>query len=195
MALVQRNTHERILAFSKILQAIREDDLWTAAWCMSKFLKTPHVLSPSERKLLQDDYSYRMNRVRDATNLLESLAFKHAKEDHDDWLEKGNPFPAVEEASFRKHGGNPIDRLLDEICTYSRSAGYLRAIINMKVRLPPLTSAEDGVEVFELEAMGPSPGVKNVENLDVSELDWEIIRHEEVCQGAYQGQQWTTPNI
>ncbi|EFP93946.1 uncharacterized protein PGTG_19876 [Puccinia graminis f. sp. tritici CRL 75-36-700-3] len=203
MALIQRNTQERDLAFLKIQQAIREDDLWTAAWFMSKFLKTPHTLSASKRHLLQQEYSHRMNRVRDAANLLEELACKHAKEDHNDWLENGTTFTTVEESSFRKNGERTIDRLLDDIRAYSRSAGYLRAIINMEARL---TSAKDG-EVFELEAMGPSPGVKNLEklkkiptdlvfrtSLDMSELDWEVIRPEEVCQGDYQGRQWTTPN-
>ncbi|KAA1109889.1 hypothetical protein PGT21_001812 [Puccinia graminis f. sp. tritici] len=158
MALVQRNTHERILAFAKIQQSIREDDLWTAAWSMSKFLQTPHVLSASERQWLQEEYSCRMKRVRDAVNLLERIAVQHAHEDFDDWLNNGNTFTRVEEESFKKHEEKST-QLLQQISTYGRSAGYLRAIIGMKVRLD---SAHNG-DLFELEAMGPSPGLKNLE--------------------------------
>ena len=158
MSLVRRITHDRSMAFGKIQQSIREDDLWTAAWCMSKFLRTPHVLSASERQWLQEEYTYRMNRVRDAVNLFERIARQHAADDFYDWLEMGNPFALVEEESFKKHE-KEASKLLQEIKTYSRSAGYLRAIINMKVGL---ASPQDG-EVFELEAMGPSPGLKKIE--------------------------------
>ncbi|KAI9617814.1 hypothetical protein H4Q26_012678 [Puccinia striiformis f. sp. tritici PST-130] len=188
MALVQRITHKRLLAFTKIQQAIREDDLWTAAWCMWSFLKTPHILLSSERQMLQEEYSYRMNRFRDATNHFLEVCFEHAKEDQKAWIVNGRTFAEVEEASLRKHEKNTIE-LLKEISTYGRSASYLRAIINMKVELP---LAQDHGEVFELEAMDSSPGVKNLKNLELPENDWVVVRPEEARQGDYQGHQWTT---
>ncbi|KAI7934071.1 hypothetical protein MJO28_017305 [Puccinia striiformis f. sp. tritici] len=187
MALVQRITHGRVLAFTKIQQAIREDDLWTAAWCMWKFLKVPHVLSASERKMLQEEYSYRMNRVRRTVNFFTDLCFGDAKKDHGAWLKNGQTFTAVEEESLRRHEEN-TKVLLKAIGTYGRAAGHLRAIINMEVTLP---SAQDG-EVIELEAMAPSPGVMNLQHLEVPEDGWVEIRPEEAHQGDYLGQQWTT---
>ncbi|KAI9626764.1 hypothetical protein KEM48_010229 [Puccinia striiformis f. sp. tritici PST-130] len=129
MALVQQNSYKCALAFSKIQQAIRGDNLWTAAWCMYKFLKTPHSLSAIERLALQQEYTYWMNRAQDAFNFIERLGFKHATEDINDWLKHGKPFTAV-----------------------------------------TLESASDG-EVFELQAMGSSPGVKNLKNLELVDLD------------------------
>ncbi|POV93973.1 hypothetical protein PSHT_16504 [Puccinia striiformis] len=117
MALVQQNSYKCALAFSKIQQAIRGDNLWTAAWCMYKFLKTPHSLSAIERLALQQEYTYWMNRAQDAFNFIERLGFKHATEDINDWLKHGKPFTAVEEASLRKHGDKSIDQLLDLIYT------------------------------------------------------------------------------
>ncbi|EFP87835.1 uncharacterized protein PGTG_14550 [Puccinia graminis f. sp. tritici CRL 75-36-700-3] len=190
MELVQRITPERVLAFTKIQQAIREDDLWTAAWCMWKFLRVPHVLLAKERKLLQEEYSYQVDRFQGAVDFFAELCYQHAKGDHHDWLENGTPFAAVEEGSFSQHEENSIQPL-KVISTYGRSAGYLRAIINMKVTLP---SVQDG-ELFELEAMGPSPGVINVKNLEIPDHDWVIISPEEARRGAYHGHQWTTKEL
>jgi hypothetical protein len=165
-----------------------------------------------ERKLLQEEYSYQMDRFRGAVNFFAELCYQHAKGDHHDWLENGKPFAAVEEGSLSQHEENSIQPL-KVISTYGRSAGYLRAIINMKVTLP---SAQDG-ELFELEAMGPSPGVINVKklvsdkflglisyllthwgfwtSLEIPDHDWVIISPEEARRGAYHGHQWTTEEL
>ncbi|KNZ52933.1 hypothetical protein VP01_3398g2 [Puccinia sorghi] len=42
--------NKHIVAFAKIQQAIQEDDLWSAAWKMSKFLKVYPSLSKRKSK-------------------------------------------------------------------------------------------------------------------------------------------------
>ncbi|KAI7933427.1 hypothetical protein MJO29_016872 [Puccinia striiformis f. sp. tritici] len=78
MALITRQSQEHWLAFVQIQQAIQEDDLWTAAWYMSKFLKTPLILSTRITRLLLDEDNYRVLVFDQKVDLLIEMARGHA---------------------------------------------------------------------------------------------------------------------
>ena len=95
--------NERIAAFGKIQQAIREDDLWSAAWNMSKFLKAYPSLSKSESKWMKVEYTSRIQRAHDCVKLLEQTSREHAKQALSKWLGDGICFAEVEKESISIH--------------------------------------------------------------------------------------------
>ncbi|OAV93477.1 hypothetical protein PTTG_27287 [Puccinia triticina 1-1 BBBD Race 1] len=187
MALVRSQSEKRLTAFSRIHQAIQEDDLWTVAWYMRSFLLMPHVLSNLEEKILLAKYDFRVKLFEEKLDLLKEMARGHAREDFEDWLQNGKVFGQIEQQSHAKHQ-QEVGKLLVAISTYGRSVAYLYEIINMKVALPESPIEKD---TYKLQAMGRSPGSGNLQKSATSFNGWVLIRREEAGAGDYQGGEWT----
>ncbi|WAQ93277.1 hypothetical protein PtA15_18A335 [Puccinia triticina] len=155
---------EHKLAFEKIHQAIREDDLWLAAWWMSKFVKKGYRLTHEQLERLELERKYCNNNAIDLAMALDRLAGRNAGFDFDEWLKKGTPFQTIANASLKNWQNGPkAKRLQTEIDTYSCAAGYIEAIISMGTinQADKLKVDSEWVEVIEMEAMGATPSVEN----------------------------------
>ncbi|WAQ89875.1 hypothetical protein PtA15_11A567 [Puccinia triticina] len=177
-------------------QAIREDDLWLAAWLMQKIVQKPYKLTKDQTKLLEAEQIHRFNLAHTAFLALISTAQNDAQEDFNNWFQKGSTFESIEQASWKKHSDGPeILKLRKAIKAYARAAGYLTKIISMSNQ--PTMKATEAIEMeeneaIEMEAMGSAPSAKTMECAKLEDEEWIIIRQEEAQKGGYYGLQWST---
>ncbi|PLW23423.1 hypothetical protein PCASD_14739 [Puccinia coronata f. sp. avenae] len=182
-------TEECTLAFKKIKKAVRDSNIWQAAWQMRKFLRQ-YTLTRHELKWLNNNLMDWVKQLENAVNNLQLVALRHAQEDFWQWLEDGNPFLAVERASYKKHYNNPeIAHLQQSISSYCRAAGYIKGIIKMNSSCGvELSMVEKRNEGIELEAMGACPGVEASKTLIAEDVDWEFIEKHDTWEPLTQ---WT----
>ncbi|WAR63585.1 hypothetical protein PtB15_17B185 [Puccinia triticina] len=167
---------ERALAFKNIKMAVRDSDIWKAAWYMGRFLKRSYTLTHDKLRWLKEEHIDRVKKLEAAVTELQKMALGHAEEDFQNWIEKGAPFSMVEQASYNKHFNNSnIAHLEKTITTYCRAAAYMKAIIEMKSTLAGLSMVEKTNGGIELEAMGACPGVEAYQNMEIEDIDWEFI--------------------
>ncbi|PLW37672.1 hypothetical protein PCASD_12198 [Puccinia coronata f. sp. avenae] len=80
-----------------------------------------------------------VKQLENAVNNLPLVALRHAQEDFWQWLEDGNPFLAVERASYKKHYNNPeIAHLQQSISSYCRAAGGMKGLNLRRWELAPV---------------------------------------------------------
>lgn len=146
--------------FSKVQQAIREDDMWLAAWLMARFTrKLGYKITKNQLEWLEREHIRRCDEVRQACIALEKTAQKNAQDDFHNWLDNASPFQDIEYRSWLKHcEGEDVQHLKHKISIYSRAAGYLREIINLAGQKPKRDPSDD----IQLDAMGSAPSTKSI---------------------------------
>ncbi|PLW11622.1 hypothetical protein PCASD_25236 [Puccinia coronata f. sp. avenae] len=151
------------LAFNKIQQAIREEDLWLAAWLMARFInKHEYQLMPSQLTWLNGELSQRRREVQNTCLALEERAQRDARDDFHKWFSTGLMFREISDRSWDNHTyGFELWRLRTKLAVYSRAAGYLQEIILMATRK---RDRKSGVSLeLELEAMGCAPSTHSIQ--------------------------------
>ncbi|PLW46642.1 hypothetical protein PCANC_14367 [Puccinia coronata f. sp. avenae] len=181
---------DQLDAFAKIQQAIREDDLWLAAWLMARFTRRlEYTLNPDQLKWLQDEHTRRQNEVRQACSALEKNAQEDAREDFHQWLNMASPFQPIVDTSWMKHTSSPkLLELRESVAIYSRAAGYLSKIINLAHNRPHKNAPDE----VQLEAMGSTPSDNPILLAILEDEEWIVIQKQEAQQGDYYGSQWST---
>ncbi|KAG0145787.1 hypothetical protein CROQUDRAFT_45302 [Cronartium quercuum f. sp. fusiforme G11] len=130
--MAQQNPNQ-LLAFSKIQQAIHEDDLWLAAWMMAKFIqKSGYKLMKEQLQWLESEHAQRSTQAHNACLALETIAQHDAREDFANWFDNGTPYQVIMANSWKKHTqGSTALHLQKTIVIYSQATGYLKEIISM----------------------------------------------------------------
>lgn len=187
--LIETPGNERQLAFKRIEQAIRQEDLWGAAWYTAKFLRKLYTMTVNEKKWILSDYHHRVGQLEAAVDQLLSNALSQSQKDFTDWFKEGLPFTVIEQRSYAEHYQSPeTNRILRAIATHGRAAAYLKGIIEMgtTMTLPIVDKSGEGME---LQGMGAWSGNKFFKSLELEEDDWVMIRKEEAATND--NTQWT----